>query len=43
MEVVSNRSYKLDVRPYPINIGEVFETLAYLREKYKKYYLVYSL
>ena len=43
MEVVPSRSYKLDVRPYPLNIEEVFKTLAYLRERHEKYYLVYRL
>ena len=43
MEIVPSRSYKLDVRPYPLSIEEVFETLAYLRESHEKYYLVYRL
>ena len=43
MEIVPSRSYKLDVRPYPLSIEEVFKTLTYLRERSEKYYLVYKL
>jgi intergrase/recombinase len=43
MEVVPSRSYKLDVRPYPINPEDVKRTLAYLREHHELYYLVYRL
>jgi len=40
MEVVTSRSYKLDVRPYPISLEEVKKTMEFLREKHKVYYLV---
>jgi len=43
MEVVPSRSYRLDVRPYPISLEEVKKTMEYLREKHKLYYLVYRL
>ena len=43
MEVVPSRSYRLDVRPYPISLDEVKKTMDYLREKCKLYYLVYRL
>jgi len=43
MEVVPSRSYKLDVRPYPINLDDVKRTLAYLRESHELYHLVYRL
>jgi intergrase/recombinase len=43
MEVVPSRSYRLDVRPYPINPEDVKRTLAYLRERHELYYLVYRL
>ncbi|MFZ8782649.1 MAG: hypothetical protein ACO2OR_01495 [Desulfurococcaceae archaeon] len=43
MEVVPSRSYRLDVRPYPINPKDVKRTLAYLRERHELYYLVYRL
>jgi len=43
MEVVPSRSYKLDVRPYPISLDEVKKTIDYLREKHELYYLVYGL
>ena len=43
MEVVPSRSYRVDVRPYPLSIEEVFKALAYLRDSSEKYYLVYRL
>jgi len=43
MEVVPSRSYKLDVRPYPISLDDVKRTLAYLRESHELYYLIYRL
>jgi len=43
MEVVPSRSYKLDVRPYPINLEDVEETMRYLRENHELYYLIYRL
>jgi intergrase/recombinase len=43
MEVVPSRSYKLDVRPYPISLDDVKRTLVYLRENHELYYLVYRL
>jgi len=43
MEVVPSRSYKLDVRPYSINLDEVKKTMEYLSEKHELYYLVYRL
>jgi intergrase/recombinase len=43
MEVVPSRSYKLDIRPYPINLEDVAKTLKYLEENHELYYLVYRL
>jgi intergrase/recombinase len=43
MEVVPSRSYRLDVRPYPINMEDVVKTLKYLKENHGLYYLVYRL
>jgi intergrase/recombinase len=43
MEVVPSRSYRLDVRPYPISLDDVKRTLAYLRESHGLYYLIYRL
>ena len=43
MEVVPNRSYKLDVRSYPISLDDVKRTLVYLGENHELYYLVYRL
>ena len=43
MEVVPSRSYKLDVRPYPISLDDVKNTPAYLRESHGLYYLIYRL
>ncbi len=41
--MVPSRSYRLDVRPYPIELEDVKRTLEYLREHYQLYYLVYKL
>ncbi len=43
MEVVPSRSYRLDVRPYPIELEDVKRTLEYLKENHQLYYLVYRL
>ncbi|MEB3816338.1 MAG: hypothetical protein LRS46_00125 [Desulfurococcales archaeon] len=41
MEVVPSRSYKLDVRPYSIELDIVKKTIDYLREHHPLYYVVY--
>jgi intergrase/recombinase len=43
MEVVPSRGYKLDVRPYQINLDDVVKTVQYLKQHYEKYYLIYRL
>ncbi|WP_237697049.1 integrase [Desulfurococcus amylolyticus] len=43
MEVVPSRSYKIDVRPYPINAEDLAKTMGFLRTNHEKYYLVYKL
>ena len=43
LEVVPSRSYKLDVRVYPINLEELAKTLDYLRKHHKQYYALYRL
>jgi len=43
MEVVPSRSYKLDVRPYPIELEDVRRTLEYLQERHAVYYTVYRI
>jgi len=43
IEVVPSRSYKLDVRPYPIDINDLAKTISYLKENHEVYYLVYRL
>jgi len=43
MEVVPSRSYKLDVRPYQIDLEDVRKTLQYLQQHHEKYYLLYRL
>jgi len=43
MEVVPSRGYRLDVRPYPISLGDVARTLRHLEEEHELYYLVYRL
>ena len=41
MEVVPSRSYRLDVRPYPIEPEDIKRTLEHLKENHKLYYIVY--
>ncbi len=41
MEVVPSRSYKLDVRPYKIELEDVRKTLEYLKQHHQTYYTVY--
>ena len=43
IEAVPSRSYKVDVRPYPINMDNLVKTMAYLKENHELYYLVYRL
>jgi len=43
MEIVPSRSYKIDVRSYPINIEDLVKTLSVLRDNHELYYLVYRL
>jgi intergrase/recombinase len=43
MEVVPSRGYKLDVRPYQINLDDVVKALQYLKQHHEKYYLIYRL
>jgi hypothetical protein len=43
MEVVPSRSYRLDVRSYPISIEDLAKTMNTLRESHELYYLVYRL
>jgi len=43
MEVVPSRSYRLDVRSYPISIEDLAKTMNTLRESHELYYLVYKL
>jgi intergrase/recombinase len=43
MEVVPSRSYRLDVRSYPISIEDLAKTMKTLRESHELYYLVYRL
>ena len=43
MEIVPSRSYKLDVRSYPISIEDLAKTMNTLRESHELYYLVYRL
>jgi intergrase/recombinase len=43
MEVVPSRSYRLDVRPYPVELEDVRKTLEYLREHHMVYYAVYRI
>ena len=43
MEVVPSRSYKLDVRPYQIDLEDVKKTLQHLQQHHEKYYLLYKL
>lgn len=41
MEVVPSRSYKLDVRPYKIELEDVEKTLVYLKQHHQTYYTIY--
>jgi len=43
MEVVPSRSYRLDVRSYPISLEDLAKTMNTLRESHELYYLVYKL
>jgi len=43
MEVVPSRSYRLDVRSYPISLEDLAKTMNTLRESHEPYYLVYKL
>ena len=43
MEIIPSRSYKLDVRPYPINPDDLVKTIVFLRDNHEKYYLVYKI
>ncbi len=43
MEVVPSRSYKLDVRPYKIELSDVKKTLAHLKQHHKTYYTIYRI
>jgi len=43
MEIVPSRSYKLDVRTYPISIDDLVKTISCLKESHELYYLVYKL
>jgi intergrase/recombinase len=43
MEIIPSRSYRLDVRPYPINPEDLVKTIVFLRDNHEKYYLVYRL
>ncbi|MCD6340899.1 MAG: integrase, partial [Desulfurococcales archaeon] len=42
MEVVPSRSYRLDVRPYRIDLGDVKKTLNYLKQHHQTYYAIYQ-
>ena len=43
MEVVPSRSYRLDVRPYQVEMADVGRTLEHLRENHELYYAIYRL
>jgi intergrase/recombinase len=43
MEVIPSRSYRVDVRPYPISMEDVAKTMSHLRVDHEKYYTVYRL
>jgi len=43
MEVVPSRSYKVDVRPYQINLDDVKKTLEFLKDHHRTHYLVYRI
>ena len=42
MEVVPSRSYRLDVRPYKIDLEDVKKTLDYLKQHHQTYYVTYK-
>ena len=43
MEVVPSRSYKLDVRLYPISLEDLERTSIYFRENHEIHYTLYRL
>jgi len=43
LEVVPSRSYRLDVRPYPIEPSDVRRTVEHLRRSHRLYYAIYRL
>jgi intergrase/recombinase len=43
MEVVPSRSYRMDVRSYPVNTEDLVKTIFTLRDSHKLYHLVYRL
>ena len=43
MEVVPSRSYKINVRSYPINIEDLVKTLSTLKDSHELHHLVYKL
>jgi len=43
MEVVPSRSYRVDVRSYPIDARDVARTLDHLKGNHELYYVVYRL
>ena len=43
MEVVPSRSYRMDVRPYPIDIEDLVGTLSTLKKSHRIYYLLYRI
>ena len=42
MEVVPSRSYRLDVRPYRIDLEDVKKVLNYLKQHHQTYYAIYQ-
>ncbi|MDT7890028.1 MAG: integrase [Desulfurococcales archaeon] len=43
MEIVPSRSYRMDVRSYPVNTEDLVKTISTLRDSHKLYHLVYRL
>jgi intergrase/recombinase len=43
MEVVPSRGYRVDVRPYQINLDDVVKTMQFLMQKHRIYYTIYRL
>jgi len=43
MEVAPSRGYRLDVRPYQIDLEDVKRAMQYLKERHEKYYALYRL